>query len=76
MHVFRFHPAFHRLEEIIQSGELRKVKTVKSELAIPWGYFSRDDVRFEFDLGGGSLMDMGVYSYVYFFFCINSQMAS
>lgn len=64
MHVSRFHPAFHRLKEIIQSGELGKVKTVISELEVPWGFFPRDDVRFEFDLGGGSLMDMGVYPYV------------
>ncbi|KAF8500528.1 NAD(P)-binding protein [Gautieria morchelliformis] len=58
---YRFHPAFRRLAEIVKGGELGKVKAVKSALAIPRGLIGDDDIRFDFDLGGGSLMDMGVY---------------
>ena len=37
---------------------------MKSALAVPQRLvFGDDDIRFEFDLGGGALMDMGVYTY-------------
>jgi len=58
---YRFHPAFRRFTEILQSGELGNIKSAKSELKLPGGWFSKDDIRYNFDLGGGALMDMGVY---------------
>ncbi|KAI0635938.1 NAD-P-binding protein [Trametes polyzona] len=60
-----FHPAMQRVREIIQNGELGKVKSAKASLALPQALsrfmFLEDDVRFQYDLGGGCSMDMGVY---------------
>ncbi|KAF8586323.1 NAD(P)-binding protein [Ramaria rubella] len=58
---FRFHPAFIRLMEVLESGEFGKVLNITSELAVPRSYFKNDDIRFDFDLGGGALLDMGCY---------------
>ncbi|KAI0359854.1 NAD-P-binding protein [Trametes cingulata] len=61
----RFHPAMQRVREIVQSGELGKVKSATSSLALPSLFsrfaFVKDDVRFQYDLGGGATMDLGVY---------------
>ncbi|KAF8178950.1 hypothetical protein BJ912DRAFT_929839 [Pholiota molesta] len=56
-----FHPAVQRLKEIINSGELGKVKNIKAEFAVRVSYppfFLKDDVRFDYSLGGGVMMDM------------------
>ncbi|KAI0353762.1 NAD-P-binding protein [Trametes cingulata] len=62
---FTFHPATQRVKAIIDSGELGKVKSVVGEFAVPSIlsslFFLKDDIRFNFDLGGGCTMDMGVY---------------
>ena len=46
----------------MDSGELGKIKSIRSELAIIG--FGKDDIRFKYDLGGGSLMDVGSYTSV------------
>jgi len=51
-----------RFKEIVDSGELGKIKSIRSELAIIG--FGKDDIRFKYDLGGGSLMDVGSYTSV------------
>ncbi|PCH39026.1 NAD(P)-binding protein [Wolfiporia cocos MD-104 SS10] len=62
---FIFHPAAQRVKEIVDSGELGSIKRVRSEFAMPSivskNAFLKDDVRFNYDLGGGASMDMGVY---------------
>ncbi|KAH9847871.1 NAD-P-binding protein [Lenzites betulinus] len=62
---FTFHPAAQRVRTIIESGELGKVKSVIGEFAVPSVlsglFFQKDDIRFQYDLGGGATMDMGVY---------------
>ena len=59
----RFHPALHRVREVVKSGELGKVKHAAVHFAIPSLlaplYFEKDDIRFSFNLGGGCMMDMG-----------------
>lgn len=57
----RFHPALNRVKEIVSSGELGKIKSVSASLLVPWQMqiAKPDDIRFNFDLGGGILMDMG-----------------
>ncbi|KAI0649102.1 NAD-P-binding protein [Trametes meyenii] len=61
-----FHPAMQRVREIVQSGELGKVKSVRVHFGLPSVVsrflFPDDDVRFKYDLAGGCTMDMGVYS--------------
>ena len=51
------------MKAILDSGELGVIKSVATELSIPRGIFPEDsDIRFNFDLGGGVLMDCGCRS--------------
>jgi len=60
---YRFYPAIQRAKEIVESGELGKIKSVYAELALPKGFILlKDDIRWDFNLGGGATMDMGVYT--------------
>ncbi|KAJ7766203.1 NAD(P)-binding protein [Mycena metata] len=59
---YRFHPANHRIKAIIDSGELGAVKSTKTSLTFPAGLFKTDDIRYNYSLGGGALMDMGSYT--------------
>ncbi|KAJ6511935.1 NAD(P)-binding protein [Mycena vitilis] len=59
---YRFHPVAHRVKAIIESGELGAVKSTATSLAMPPGIVGKDDIRFDYDLGGGALMDMGAYT--------------
>jgi predicted dehydrogenase len=56
--IIRFHPAIQTVRSIVESGAIGKVKGVEAELAVsdaaPPG-----DIRRNFSLGGGALMDMG-----------------
>ncbi|KAH9834562.1 uncharacterized protein C8Q71DRAFT_769606 [Rhodofomes roseus] len=60
-----FHPASQRVKEIIESRELGELKNIKADFALPTLphglVLLEDDVRFQYDLGGGVTMDMGVY---------------
>jgi len=57
---WRFHPLAKRIREIIDSGELGTIRTVHASLNIP--IFSGDDIRYNYDLGGGAMMDTGCYA--------------
>ena len=58
--VSRFHPAIQRVKAIIDSGELGAIKSITANLSVPRSSrFSESDIRFDYGLGGGALMDMG-----------------
>ncbi|KAL5492465.1 hypothetical protein ACEPAI_3912 [Sanghuangporus weigelae] len=59
----RFHPAINRVKEIVENGEFGKLKSVSATLCVPRlvTNFKDDDIRFNFELGGGTMMDMGCY---------------
>ncbi|KAI0316017.1 NAD-P-binding protein [Amylostereum chailletii] len=59
---YRFHPAMRRAKEIVDSGELGTLTQIDTSLAIPQGFIKDDDIRLSYDLGGGSMMDMGCYT--------------
>ncbi|KAF9525344.1 NAD(P)-binding protein [Crepidotus variabilis] len=59
---YRFHPAVLRVKEIIESKTIGKLKTVTAKLIVPKGITAEGDIRYDFALGGGALMDMGVYT--------------
>ncbi|KAG6853881.1 hypothetical protein C0991_000346 [Blastosporella zonata] len=59
---YRFHPAIQRVKAIIDSKELGAIKHISASLTLPRGIFQTDDIRYDFSLGGGSLMDMGCYT--------------
>lgn len=57
---YRFHPAFERAMTIIQSGQIGKPKNLKAKFVAPVTQ-DKDEIRYTFPVGGGSLMDMGCY---------------
>ncbi|KIP03770.1 hypothetical protein PHLGIDRAFT_121300, partial [Phlebiopsis gigantea 11061_1 CR5-6] len=54
-----------RVREIVRSGELGRLTSVSAEFAVPGLlsglFFEKDDIRFQYPLGGGCMMDVGVY---------------
>lgn len=57
---YRFHPAFKRLLDIIQTGEIGKIIEMNAIFVAPVP-FKEGEVRHTLSIGGGSLMDMGCY---------------
>lgn len=55
----RFHPAVQRAREIIESGELGAIKHAEVIMDLPKGFIKDNDIRFNLELGGGAMMDMG-----------------
>jgi predicted dehydrogenase len=57
---WRYHPLAQRMVEIVRSGELGTLRHVSMSLSFPLPVFS--DIRYQYDLGGGALMDAGCYT--------------
>ena len=57
---YRYHPLTLRIEQIIASGELGKLKRVEAALCFPLPKFS--DIRYNYSLAGGATMDAGCYA--------------
>ena len=57
---YRYHPLALRVEELIASGELGKLKRVEANMCFPLPKFS--DIRYNYSLAGGALMDAGCYA--------------
>ncbi|CAL66788.1 Gfo/Idh/MocA family protein [Christiangramia forsetii] len=56
----RFLPHFQYVRERINSGEFGKVKSVKADFGFP-AEFDKNKRLFNKSLGGGSLLDIGIY---------------
>ncbi|GBE87442.1 Probable D-xylose 1-dehydrogenase (NADP(+)) [Sparassis crispa] len=56
-----FHPALHRVKAILDEGSLGKIVKMSAEFGISRMFLPEDDIRYDFSLGGGMLMDMGPY---------------
>lgn len=54
----RYHPLCDRVKEIITSGEIGELRHIKANFSC---YLPFNDFRFNYDLGGGAMMDMGCY---------------
>lgn len=57
---YRYHPVAKRMAEIVHSGELGEIRRVETAMCFPLPLFS--DIRYNFDLAGGALMDAGCYA--------------
>jgi predicted dehydrogenase len=57
---YRYHPLALRTEQIIASGKLGKLTRVEAALCFPLPKFS--DIRYDYALAGGALMDAGCYA--------------
>jgi len=57
---YRYHPLATRMRAIVTSGELGTIERVEAWTCFPLPRFS--DIRYQYDLGGGALMDAGCYA--------------
>jgi predicted dehydrogenase len=57
---YRYHPLARRMQEVVHGGELGDIERVEASLCFPLPVFS--DIRYNFYLGGGALMDAGCYA--------------
>ncbi|KAH6721625.1 putative oxidoreductase [Leptodontidium sp. MPI-SDFR-AT-0119] len=55
----RFHPAWHKFLSLIDP---KSIDSVHAHFSVPAGFFPKGNIRWDFDLAGGSLMDIGTYS--------------
>jgi predicted dehydrogenase len=58
--MYRFHPQWLRVQELIQSGEIGTVTGV--ECAFSYNNSNAADIRNQLETGGGGLMDIGCYA--------------
>ncbi|GGJ31661.1 Gfo/Idh/MocA family protein [Deinococcus roseus] len=56
---YRFHPQIQRLLEIVRSGQLGELRTMRSAFTFTLG--NPDDIRWDPRLGGGAFYDVGCY---------------
>ncbi|THU83074.1 NAD(P)-binding protein [Dendrothele bispora CBS 962.96] len=59
---YRFHPSIQRVKAILNSKELGAIKSISAALSAPEGTAKPDDIRWKYELGGGSTMDPGSYT--------------
>ena len=56
---YRYHPLTTRVKEIIASGEIGKVQHIDAQFSFL--LLSPNNIRFNYELAGGALMDCGCY---------------
>ena len=57
---YRYHPLARRMAELVRGGELGSIYRVETSMCFPLPRFS--DIRYDFSLAGGALMDAGCYA--------------
>ncbi len=57
---YRYHPMAERMRSIAHSGELGTIREIHTAMCFPLPKFS--DIRYNYDLGGGAMMDAGCYA--------------
>jgi predicted dehydrogenase len=55
----RFHPAWSKFLSLISAPHVEKVE---AHFNAPSGFFEKDNIRWKFDLAGGAMMDIGMYT--------------
>jgi predicted dehydrogenase len=57
---YRYHPLAQRVADVVESGEIGRLKHVQAALCFPLPKFS--DIRYNRELAGGAMMDAGCYA--------------
>jgi predicted dehydrogenase len=57
---YRYHPLAQRMADLVHGGELGRVQRVETAMCFPLPRFS--DIRYDYGLAGGALMDAGCYA--------------
>lgn len=58
---YRFHPLAHYIDELISSKRLGHIEYIEAGLEVAEEFIPPDDIRFQRDLAGGAMMDLGTY---------------
>ncbi|KAI0172773.1 oxidoreductase domain-containing protein [Hypoxylon sp. FL1284] len=56
----RFHPAVHKFLTFVNPADVVHVYT---DCMVPWWFTSKDDLEFNYKLGGGNIMALGTYNF-------------
>lgn len=56
---YRFHPAWQTFLTLVDPARITSASSVQY---LGRGYFPKDDIRFKYNLAGGTLMDFGTYN--------------
>ena len=56
---YRYHPLAQRMQQIVESGELGAIRHIEAWLCAPIP--NKSDIRYQAELSGGAMMDMGSY---------------
>lgn len=56
---YRYHPLAKRMREVLDSGDLGRVREIEAWLCAPIP--KKSDIRYQHTLAGGAMMDMGCY---------------
>lgn len=64
--MYRFHPRTERVLKMIRDGSIGEIQQIRSSFTFPLD--REEDIRWDPELGGGSLMDVGCY-------CVNISRA-
>lgn len=56
----RFHPSLHKFLSFITPADVVHVHT---DSMVPWWFTAKDDLEFNYKLGGGSIMALGTYNF-------------
>ncbi len=57
---YRYHPLAERMRSIAHDGELGTIREIRTSMCFPLPKFG--DIRYNYDLGGGAMMDCGCYA--------------
>lgn len=58
---WRYHPLVAQMQDILDSGMLGSIERVEGRFEVGAGRIPLDDIRYVLGLGGGAMMDIGVY---------------
>lgn len=56
---YRHHPYAAAVRDVLDSGALGAIQHIEAALCVP--ILRRSDIRYQYELGGGALMDLGCY---------------
>lgn len=59
--MYLHHPQTRRLLEMVQSGELGRLQSIRSHFSFNLPHTNADNIRLQPNMGGGSLWDVGIY---------------
>ncbi|MDG4825862.1 Gfo/Idh/MocA family oxidoreductase [Asanoa sp. WMMD1127] len=57
---YRYHPLARRMAGVVREGDLGAIERVETSMCFPLPRFG--DIRYQWDLAGGALMDAGCYA--------------